>query len=209
MKKILIILLSIILFSCTTRNKNVIKSESFSKTEIQNLINKKIDSISTVLKLNSESVSQKTKNEISNKVVEITSELEAKFDEKGNPIPVSLEEVVNGVIKSKITNLGGKTVYKSYEADNKQNSEILSIKEIMQVLENKFSSSKKEDILINSKIENSKKDLEKKIKSVDFTFGFYVLIVVIFLLSIIILIMYIKIRGQTELLNKITKIIPI
>ena len=209
MKKILIILLSIILFSCTTKNKNVIKSESFSKTEIQNLINKKIDSISTVLKLNSESVSQKTKNEISNKVVEITSELEAKFDEKGNPIPVSLEEVVNGVIKSKITNLGGKTVYKSYEADNKQNSEILSIKEIMQVLENKFSSSKKEDILINSKIENSKKDLEKKIKSVDFTFGFYVLIVVIFLLSIIILIMYIKIRGQTELLNKITKIIPI
>lgn len=209
MKKILIILLSVFLFSCTTRNKNVIKSESFSKTEIQNLINKKIDSISTVLKLNSESVSQKTKNEISNKVVEITSELEAKFDEKGNPIPVSLEEVVNGVIKSKITNLGGKTVYKSYEADNKQNSEILSIKEIMQVLENKFSSSKKEDILINSKIENSKKDLEKKIKSVDFTFGFYVLIVVIFLLSIIILIMYIKIRGQTELLNKITKIIPI
>ena len=209
MKKTLIILLSIILFSCTTRNKNVVQSESFSKTEIKNLINKKIDSISTVLKLNSESVSQKTKNEISNKVVEITSELEAKFDEKGNPIPVSLEEVVNGVIKSKITNLGGKTVYKSYEADNKQNSEILSIKEIMQVLENKFSSSKKEDILINSKIENSKKDLEKKIKSVDFTFGFYVLIVVIFLLSIIILIMYIKIRGQTELLNKITKIIPI
>ena len=209
MKKILIILLSVFLFSCTTRNKNVLQSESFSKTEIKNLINKKIDSISTVLKLNSESVSQKTKNEISNKVVEITSELEAKFDEKGNPIPVSLEEVVNGVIKSKITNLGGKTVYKSYEADNKQNSEILSIKEIMQVLENKFSSSKKEDILINSKIENSKKDLEKKIKSVDFTFGFYVLIVVIFLLSIIILIMYIKIRGQTELLNKITKIIPI
>lgn len=209
MKKTLIILLSIILFSCTTRNKNVVQSESFSKTEIKNLINKKIDSISTVLKLDSESVSQKTKNEISNKVVEITSELEAKFDEKGNPIPVSLEEVVNGVIKSKITNIGGKTVYKSYEADNKQNSEIVSIKEILQVLENKFSSSKKEDVSLNSKIDNSKKDLEKKIKSIDFTFGFYVLIGVVAIMSLLLLFFYFQIRNQAKTIKKITDLLPV
>ena len=209
MKKTLIILLSIILFSCTTRNKNVVQSESFSKTEIKNLINKKIDSISTVLKLDSESVSQKTKNEISNKVVEITSELEAKFDEKGNPIPVSLEEVVNGVIKSKITNLGGKTVYKSYESDNKQNSEIVSIKEILQVLENKFSSSKKEDVSLNSKIDNSKKDLEKKIKSIDFTFGFYVLIGVVAIMFLLLSFLYFQIRNQAKTIKKLTDLLPI
>ena len=209
MKKILIILLSIILFSCTTRNKNVIKSESFSKTEIQNLINKKIDSISTVLKLNSESVSQKTKNEISNKVVEITSELEAKFDEKGNPIPTSIEEIVDGVVKSKITNIGGKTVFKTYQSDIKQDSQIVSLKEITQVLENKFSYSKQENEKLKSEISELKKSLKKDIKTVDFTFGFYVLIVVVIILSLIILFFYIKIRGQTKILNQITSILPV
>ena len=210
MKKIfLLLLVSGLVFSCTSRQKEVLNETQITKKDIESLVNKKIDSVYSVLNKKTDLSKEQIKNDITNKVVELTTELEAKFDEKGNPIPTSIEEIVDGVVKSKITNIGGKTVYKTYQSDTKQDSQIVSLKEITQVLENKFSYSKQENEKLKSEISELKKSLKKDIKTVDFTFGFYVLIVVVIILSLIILFFYIKIRGQTKILNQITSILPV
>ena len=210
MKKIfLLLLVSGLVFSCTSRQKEVLNETQITKKDIESLVNKKIDSVYSVLNKKTDLSKEQIKNDITNKVVELTTELEAKFDEKGNPIPTSIEEIVDGVVKSKITNIGGKTVFKTYQSDTKQDSQIVSLKEITQVLENKFSYSKQENEKLKSEISELKKSLKKDIKTVDFTFGFYVLIVVVIILSLIILFFYIKIRGQTKILNQITSILPI
>ena len=210
MKKIfLLLLVSSLVFSCTSRQKEVLNETQITKKDIESLVNKKIDSVYSVLNKKTDLSKEQIKNDITNKVVELTTELEAKFDEKGNPIPTSIEEIVDGVVKSKITNIGGKTVYKTYQSDTKQDSQIVSLKEITQVLENKFSYSKQENEKLKSEISELKKSLKKDIKTVDFTFGFYVLIVVVIILSLIILFFYIKIRGQTKILNQITSILPV
>lgn len=210
MKKIfLLLLVSGLVFSCTSRQKEVLNETQITKKDIESLVNKKIDSVYSVLNKKTDLSKEQIKNDITNKVVELTTELEAKFDEKGNPIPTSIEEIVDGVVKSKITNIGGKTVFKTYQSDTKQDSQIVSLKEITQVLENKFSYSKQENEKLKSEISELKKSLKKDIKTVDFTFGFYVLIVVVIILSLIILFFYIKIRGQTKILNQITSILPV
>lgn len=210
MKKIfLLLLVSGLVFSCTSRQKEVLNETQITKKDIESLVNKKIDSVYSVLNKKTDLSKEQIKNDITNKVVELTTELEAKFDEKGNPIPTSIEEIVDGVVKSKITNIGGKTVFKTYQSDIKQDSQIVSLKEITQVLENKFSYSKQENEKLKSEISELKKSLKKDIKTVDFTFGFYVLIVVVIILSLIILFFYIKIRGQTKILNQITSILPV
>ena len=210
MKKIfLLLLVSSLVFSCTSRQKEVLNETQITKKDIESLVNKKIDSVYSVLNKKTDLSKEQIKNDITNKVVELTTELEAKFDEKGNPIPTSIEEIVDGVVKSKITNIGGKTVFKTYQSDTKQDSQIVSLKEITQVLENKFSYSKQENEKLKSEISELKKSLKKDIKTVDFTFGFYVLIVVVIILSLIILFFYIKIRGQTKILNQITSILPV
>ena len=210
MKKIfLLLLVSGLVFSCTSRQKEVLNETQITKKDIESLVNKKIDSVYSVLNKKTDLSKEQIKNDITNKVVELTTELEAKFDEKGNPIPTSIEEIIDGVVKSKITNIGGKTVFKTYQSDTKQDSQIVSLKEITQVLENKFSYSKQENEKLKSEISELKKSLKKDIKTVDFTFGFYVLIVVVIILSLIILFFYIKIRGQTKILNQITSILPV
>ena len=210
MKKIfLLLLVSGLVFSCTSRQKEVLNETQITKKDIESLVNKKIDSVYSVLNKKTDLSKEQIKNDITNKVVELTTELEAKFDEKGNPIPTSIEEIVDGVVKSKITNIGGKTVFKTYQSDTKQDSQIVSLKEITQVLENKFSYSKQENEKLKSEISELKKSLKKDIKTVDFTFGFYVLIVVVIILSLIILFFYIKIRGLTKILNQITSILPV
>ena len=210
MKKIfLLLLVSGLVFSCTSRQKEVLNETQITKKDIESLVNKKIDSVYSVLNKKTDLSKEQIKNDITNKVVELTTELEAKFDEKGNPIPTSIEEIVDGVVKSKITNIGGKTVFKTYQSDTKQDSQIVSLKEITQVLENKFSYSKQENEKLKSEISELKKSLKKDIKTVDFTFGFYILIVVVIILSLIILFFYIKIRGQTKILNQITSILPV
>ena len=173
MKKIfLLLLVSGLVFSCTSRQKEVLNETQITKKDIESLVNKKIDSVYSVLNKKTDLSKEQIKNDITNKVVELTTELEAKFDEKGNPIPTSIEEIVDGVVKSKITNIGGKTVYKTYQSDTKQDSQIVSLKEITQVLENKFSYSKQENEKLKSEISELKKSLKKDIQDNFFSMEF-------------------------------------
>lgn len=210
MKNILLApLFFIILFSCVAKEKIVTKEKSLSKEEVLSMINKKVDSISSLFNQQKNVTDEKIKNELSNSIVEITTELESKYDENGKPIPASFERFIDGKLKESIQNIGGKTVYKTYQSDTKQDSQIISLKEITQVLENKFSYSKQENLKLKSEIYELKNNLKKDIKTVDFTFGFYVLIAIVILLALIILILYVKIRGQSKMIKSITDIIPI